>query len=166
MSDLIKVIGEADIDRILIELENKKVGAQFPLHGTHENDFEGAVGRVYTLRHDETDFKVPLYKDMKYTYSILEKYNLYRARVMKLTQGKCYSYHRDNTWRVHIPLESNDKCFFVINDEVIRMPADGSVYLVNTKLDHTAINANLDYKFVRVHLMGNISDEDLSNWIA
>ena len=162
MSEIVKTIGEVDIERILLELSNKKIPAQFPLHGVDENDFEGAVGRAYTLRHDETDFVVPLYKDMPYTYSILEEYKMYRARVMRLTQGKCYSYHRDNTWRVHIPLVSNDTCFFVINDEIFRLPADGSVYLVDTTKVHSAVNASLDYKFVRTHLMGNVS-ESFSN---
>ena len=44
----------------------------------------------------------------------------------------------------------------MLGDEVIRLPADGSVYWVDTTLTHTFVNANAHLaKFVRVHLIGN-----------
>lgn len=156
MNELFKKIGEVDIERLLFELDNKKVSAQFPLQGSSEDDFHGAEGKTYDLRSDERCYTVPLYKDMPYTYSIIEEFNMYRARVMKLIHKTCYSYHTDNTPRIHIPLISNDKCFFVIDDQVVRLPADGSVYLVDTTKLHTAVNANLDHRIIRTHLMGNV----------
>ena len=74
---------------------------------------------------------------------------------MSLKRGMCYSYHYDLTPRVHIPLTSNEKCMFIIEDKVYRLPADGSVYFVNTKLFHTALNANRE-DFERTHIVGNV----------
>ena len=155
--EVVKKIGEVDIDRILLELENKKIDAQFPLQGAFEDDWRGACGKTYDLRSDEKDYIVKLYQDMPYTYSILEKYSMYRSRVMKLIPGRCYSYHVEHTPRIHIPLESNEKSFFIIDDQVFRLPADGSVYWVDTRKIHTAVNANLE-RIIRTHIIGNVNE--------
>lgn len=157
-NDVVKKVGEADIERILMELSNKKVSSQFPLQGAFEGDFDGAIGRTYDLRSDEKDYVVPLYPDMTYTNSILKEYGMCRTRAMKMIKGTCYSYHIDLTPRIHIPLTSNDSCMFIIDDEIYRLPADGSVYWVDTTLYHTAINANRD-QFVRTHIVGNVNPQ-------
>lgn len=156
MNEVVKKIGECDIEWIMQELSNKKVGAQFPLQGAFEGDFEGGVGKTYELRSDESDYTVELYNDMPYTYSLFKKYGMYRTRAMKMIKGTCYSYHVDLTPRIHIPLTSNKNCMFIIDDKVYRMPADGSVYLVDTTLYHTALNANRE-QFVRSHIVGNVT---------
>ena len=63
----------------------------------------------------------------------------------------CYSYHKDQTKRLHIPIVTNDKCFFVINDEVVRTPKEGHPYVLDTTLIHTAVNASFED---RIHLIG------------
>lgn len=155
MKDIVTKVGECDIEWIIQEFENKKVSAQFPLQGAFEGDFEGAIGKTYDLRSDESAYTVPLHDNMPYTYSLLEKYNMYRTRVMKMVKGSCYSYHIDLTPRIHIPLTSNERCMFIIDDKVYKLPADGSVYLVDTTLYHTAINANRE-QFIRTHIVGNV----------
>jgi hypothetical protein len=97
-----KKIGEVDIDRILLELDNKKISSQFPLQGAFDGDFDGSIGTTYELRSDESEYIVQLYNDMPYTYEILEKYGMHRTRVMKMIKGTCYSYHIDLTPRIHI----------------------------------------------------------------
>jgi hypothetical protein len=158
MNEVVKKIGECDIDWIQQELDNKKVSAQFPLQGAFEGDFDGACGKTYDLRSDESDYILPLYKDMPYTYSILEKYKMSRTRIMKMVKGNCYSYHIDLTPRIHIPLTSNERCMFIIDDKIYRLPADGSVYLVDTRLYHTALNANRE-QFIRTHVVGNVNPQ-------
>lgn len=53
-------------------------------------------------------------------------------------------WHQDSdgsdTFRLHIPIETNDKCFFDYKDERHHMVADGSVYLVNVGKIHRAVN--------------------------
>ena len=48
----------------------------------------------------------------------------------------------------------NDACLF-IDGKVYKLPADGSVYLVDTTLYHTALNANRE-QFIRTHIVGNV----------
>ena len=93
--------------------------------------------------------------DMPYTNSILKEHNVYRARLMKLKSRTNYTYHQDYTQRFHIPLITNDKCFFVIDDKVIRYPADGNYHIVDTTKLHTAINASTED---RIHIIGCINE--------
>ena len=44
------------------------------------------------------------------------------TRVMKMIGGTCYSVHVDNDPRIHIPLDSDDKNYFIVNDELFKMP--------------------------------------------
>ena len=64
---------------------------------------------------------------------------------------QCYSYHRDQTKRLHIPIITNDKCFLVVDDEVVRTPIEGNSYVIDTTKIHTAVNASFED---RIHLIG------------
>ena len=55
--------------------------------------------------------------------------------------------------RFHIPLITNDNCFFVVDDKIVRYPADGNYYIVDTTKKHTAVNASWED---RIHLIGNL----------
>ena len=100
----------------------------------------------------EIEFKYTLF-DLPYINSIIEEHNLYRVRLMKLKSKTCYSYHQDQCKRFHIPLITNDNCFFVIEDEIKRYPADGNYFIIDTNKKHTAVNASWDD---RIHLIGNL----------
>lgn len=151
----VEIIGKVDIDRIKNELKNLKISSQFSLQGKAENDFDSSTSYDYSLRTDEEEFVYPLY-ELTYTNSILKKYSMFRTRVMKMIKGTAYGIHVDNTPRIHIPLETNENCLFIINDVVYRMPADGSVYFTNTTKPHTAINASTN-RFIRTHIVGNVN---------
>ena len=89
--------------------------------------------------------------DLPYTNSVLSDLKMYRSRLMKMTSKHCYSYHRDRTQRIHIPLVTNENCFFVIEDRVLRIPADGNHYLIDTRKMHTFVNASFEE---RLHIVG------------
>lgn len=77
--------------------------------------------------------------------------NVGRIRLMRLNPKTCLSLHVDtDEWRLHIPLKTNPGAFFVVNNRVLRMPKEGSLYLLNTRDAHTAVNASFD---VRDHLV-------------
>jgi len=69
---------------------------------------------------------------------------LYRARIMRVDPHSSYIVHADPTLRIHIPIETNDLCRFCfpkISDQLAEfMPADGSIYWVDTRQYHTFIN--------------------------
>ena len=152
---MIEKIGECDHNWIIDEFANRKYKSQIPLQGAFEGDFDGSTGKTGDLKYKEEEYNIPLYKDMPYTNSLLKKYEMSRTRVMTINQKECYSYHYDLTPRIHIPLTTNEKCMFIIDDKVFRLPADGSIYFVDTTLYHTALNANRDV-FKRTHIVGNI----------
>ena len=141
-----------DIDRILVELEMHVPKArQVALQGVKGNrdPFYG-VGKLSEVHHRENEFVVPNF-DMKYTNSVLEELGMFRSRLMTMCKTSCYSYHKDSTKRIHIPLITNDKCFFVIDDIVNRYPADGNYYIADTTKMHTFVNASWED---RIHIVG------------
>jgi hypothetical protein len=145
-----------DIKRILKELESlPEYNDQISLQTVKgSNDPSYGTGRLKTLNHTEEDFNQALF-DIPYTNSVIELLGMTRTRVMRLKHKTCYSYHQDPTMRMHIPLITNENCFFVIDDKVSYYPADGSFYLVDTTKKHTFVNASFED---RIHLVGCVSD--------
>lgn len=145
-----------DIDRILLELEIlPEYYTQISLQTVEGcDDPEYGTGYLDGLTHDENEFVIPLF-DMPYTNSIIKDLGMFRTRIMAMQSNSCYSYHQDPTMRIHIPLVTNDKCFMVIDDEVIRYPADGNHYVVDTTKMHTTVNGSPD---VRIHIVGCINN--------
>ena len=153
----VKVVGTADIEKIKLELGNKYEGLrQFPLQGAYENDFTGARGPIETMEYEESRYTFPLYiEEMPYIYSLIEQYQLFRTRVLTIPHRQNYSYHADQTPRIHIPLHSNEDCMMIVDNQVYRLPSDGTIYRVDTTKKHLALNANLE-QFYRVHIVGNV----------
>ena len=146
-----------DIERILLELEQlPEFNEQISLQGVKDNtDYINGTGKLDELNHDESVFNVPLFPKMTYTYSIINNLNLFRTRVMKMAPRSCYSYHKDPTKRIHIPLITNDKCFMVIEDKCYWYPADGNYYLADTTKNHTFVNGSWEE---RIHIVGCIKE--------
>ncbi len=83
-------------------------------------------------------------------------YQVGRIRLMNLRPVSCLSLHADPTVRLHIPVETNPNSLFIFRDQIpIHMPADGSVYLVDTRFQHTVING--DKKLSRIHFVAALS---------
>ena len=85
----------------------------------------------------------------------------YRARMMKLeSEGIEMPLHTDattETWRLHIPLITNENSFFEWereNGEIasVHLPADGSAWLVRVDVKHRAVNRSSQAS-ERVHLL-------------
>ena len=77
---------------------------------------------------------------------------VYRTRIMLSRPKTTYSIHRDYSPRLHLPLITNDQCFFLFTrpEKLIHMPADGRTYWVDTRLHHTFLNGSV---FDRLHLV-------------
>ena len=149
---MIEVIGKFDIEKVLeeiktISLDMEQVMLQ-GVKGQHSKVF--GTGSITKYDLEEKDFKYSIF-DTLYTNSLLEEYNMVRTRIMTMPSKTCYSYHWDLSSRIHLPLITNDDCFFVIEDNVYRTPADGSIYRVDTTKKHTFVNASFD---TRIHIMG------------
>jgi len=77
---------------------------------------------------------------------------VYRTRIMLSRPKSCYSIHRDYSPRLHLPLVTNDQCYFLFTnpEKMIHMPADGKTYWVDTRSHHTFLNGSL---LDRLHLV-------------
>ena len=168
-----KLPKQYDINKILLELKSlPKLYMSFNTEKNVYEDVEGGridqialqtiegmsdssygTGRLNSLKHNEEDFVIPLF-DIPYINSIIKELGMYRTRVMRLSPSVCYSYHQDPTMRIHIPLITNDNCFMIIDNEIIRYPADGHCYRINTTKFHTAVNAGDEDRF---HIVGCIN---------
>lgn len=82
------------------------------------------------------------------------RWNIGRLRFMFLRPKTCLSWHRDDTQRVHVPIHTHTKkTALILEDQVLRMPANGHAYLVDTRLAHTVFNG---WDEVRIHLVGTV----------
>ncbi len=142
-----------NIDKILLELTSlPEFDNQIMLQGVEGvDDPNYGIGFFKDNNHHESDFNVELYPTLTYTNKIIRDLGMTRTRVMKMQSKTCYSYHRDMTQRIHIPLVTNPNCFFVIDDEVVRLPADGNHYFIDTTKRHTFVNASWEE---RIHIVG------------
>lgn len=163
-----------NIDKILLEIEsipNIKKHTQVmlqtiencedPLYGIGSilRDFEGTnEEQVKAVKEIEKTFIFPLWPKLVYTNSILKNLQMYRTRIMTMKPKTCYTYHIDASPRIHIPLVTNDDCFFIIEDEVLRIPADGNHYCIDTTKKHTFVNASFED---RIHIVGVYEKFDL-----
>lgn len=77
-----------------------------------------------------------------------------RFRLIKIDSKTCLSWHKDTSYRIHIPIITSSKCFFIIEDHVFNLKGEGFSYLLDTKKHHTAVNA--DSIINRVHLVISI----------
>ena len=149
-----------NLDRIKKELEvlpDMTDIKQIGLQGTHDNlDPFLSVGKMnkWTHGYNETDFVVPIF-DMPYINSIMEDLKMFRTRIMILKPSQCYTYHRDYTKRIHIPVITNKSCFIIENKQVKHLPADGNYYIIDTTKMHTALNGSRNNDN-RIHIVGGI----------
>ena len=112
-----------------------------------------SVGKVSKLQFPENYFKYPIWK-IPTINRIMEKYGMVRTRIMQSQPKTCLTIHRDLTKRIHIPIITNPNCFMMIDGQVHILQV-GKVYLTNTTVFHTAVNAST---LARVHIVGCVYD--------
>ena len=86
-------------------------------------------------------------EDYKHTefynvYKTLSKYYIIdKFRIIMLPTFSTVAWHNDADESLHIPLETNTACRFVIDDLSYYLPADGSTYQADNCFHHTIFNA-------------------------
>jgi len=137
-----------DSKRLLEEFEG--LGQQDQLYVTSHNGktYDYPHGVDFVMNYNERDLVVVnsifsgSYTE-KVFHEVDKKYDVCRARFMTLGPpplARAYSYHKDLTPRLHIPLTTNDDCMFLVNDELRYMPELGTLYFLDTTQRHTALN--------------------------
>ncbi len=84
-----------------------------------------------------------------------------RIAVLKPHDESEAYWHRDGDnadsqrhFRLHIPIISNDQCFFDYENERHHLNADGSIYIIEISKSHRAVNLSREERY---HLIMNIS---------
>lgn len=120
------------------------------------DDLHFGVGNLSLINGNQCEFN-KLNNVFKGTYlekvvdDVNKKYNITRVRFMRMSDIKrAYSYHYDQTPRLHIPLKTNDKCMFLVEDTIVRMPEEGALYWLDTTKIHTALNLSWEE---RIHIV-------------
>lgn len=163
MYNLIKTLESVDHCEILEYYENIKnsiVWEDFTKckqsslqHKNNQNVWTSGTGPG-----DGTDLE---YKQLNSFYEnsifekLIQKFNLYRTRLMLVEPWSCYSMHCDTTPRIHIPIITNPNSYFVFKEGLIQHLPTGYAYWVDTMKTHTFMNCSREY---RVHLMGSVKE--------
>jgi hypothetical protein len=86
-------------------------------------------------------------------------WKVYRTRIMVMEGRRCYSIHKDDNPRLHIAITTTNQSRFIFTTppEITHIPADGHVWWVDTRNEHTAINASME---PRVHLLMSLVNTD------
>ena len=151
--DIKKITKEVDFVKEHLGLKWKEI-QQIGLQGhkpylSPHGEWNASCGRVTSLQYPENYFKYKLL-DIPTINNIMEKYGLVRTRIMKSMPKTCLSMHHDLSKRIHIPVITNKECFMVIEGKTYYLEP-GNVYLTNTTLQHTAVNASKNF---RIHIVG------------
>ena len=137
---------EQNIDWTNFGHSGKQSGLQFK---NNEDPWTSAVGRSsgdeLLSSNLNPFFKGTIFED------IINEYNLYKTRLMWVGSKTCYSMHRDETPRIHIPIITYPDCYFLFKTGTLQHLSAGIVWWVNTKLHHTFLNCS-DHP--RLHLVG------------
>jgi len=148
-----------DFDFHAIKQELLNFGdSQVALQGRFTDDHTG-TGKICDLPDDETKYTVPLYPELTNTNKLMASLGLYRSRLMTLNHKTCYTIHKDPSKRIHLPLQTTDRCLFVFLNGANYHLQEGKMYLVDTTKKHTAINAAKD-PMQRIHLVGCLNVEN------
>ena len=86
----------------------------------------------------------PIYENTIFE-QIINDLGAVRSRVIVKPKHTCYSIHEDRTPRYHLALDTHQHALFVFYEgdrsSTIHIPADGYIYMVDTRFPHTFVNA-------------------------
>lgn len=161
-SMLIKTLEPIDYEKILEEyyklepnivwtdygFKGKQCGLQ---HKENEDPWTSAVGRS-SGNEIASNVLNPFFVGTIFE-ELINKYQLYKTRLMWCGPYACYSMHTDETPRIHIPLVTNPSCYFVFKQLIpIHLPA-GNVYKTDTRQLHSFMNCS---DVPRLHFVGAV----------
>lgn len=120
-------------------------------HKENEDEWASAVGRSSG---DEFASSIlnPFFKDTVFE-ELITKYKLFKTRLMWLNPYACYSMHKDESPRIHIPLVTNKQCYFVFKTMFPIHLDLSNVYWTDTRQMHSFMNCS---DMPRLHLVGAV----------
>lgn len=166
MSQYFKALGKVDTTRALeqfnelIEEMIKTNIDQYGLKGRLDDkqDLDFGEGKTRAgVKLEEWSH----WRDEKYNQGWLKSFleglsprTIGRVRIMRMRPRLCYSWHRDLTPRIHIPLITHPDNFMVINNESMHLYR-GTYWWTDTTKFHTAMNCSDKDRF---HMVIEVSE--------
>ena len=142
---------------------------------TEEQKILECTGSIYNydtneFNFQETDFSI--FNENYKSTSLYEMYksipNIGRFRIMTMDGPKCYTIHQDLSMRYHFVIDTNPNCLFLFPgvEKQIHVPCDQSLYILDTRYNHTFVNGS---KKRRIHvviddLSSLINYQELTKW--
>ena len=126
------------------------------LYWTKPDSSGREVARADFINEDKFTEFLPEFENtyFKYAYDLISRrYVLGRTRILRKGPRSTLSWHKDPEPRLHIPIITNPGCRFVIEDRSFHLPADGCVWVVNTKKYHNFFNGGEEE---RIHLVATL----------
>lgn len=161
MQQLAKKLHDIDITRLLEDyskIENQIHWSEYPQGKQaslqYKDGEESWISGVGKMQEDER-----LYKNLNDILlgtefeKIIKKYNFVRTRLMWVYPKSCYSFHADVAPRIHIPLITNEECFFLFRSGEMYHLDNSAVWWTDTRKTHTFLNTS---DHARLHLVGVI----------
>jgi hypothetical protein len=102
----------------------------------------------------ETDFTE--FNELFKNTSLYEMYktvpNIGRFRIMTMDGPMCYTIHKDLSKRYHYVIDTNPECLFLFPsvNQIIHVPCDQHLYLLDTRYKHTFVNGS---RYRRIHIV-------------
>lgn len=161
-----KVLGKTDVSKALsqfkpiIDMMQKDDILQWGLKGrvVENEDLDFGEGKT---RPGVTLSEWSHWRDEQYNsgwlaelIEFLSPREIGRIRIMKMKGRTCYSWHKDLTPRVHVPLITNPECFMVIRNQS-RHLYKGAIWWTETTQFHTAMNCSENDRY---HLILEVSN--------
>jgi hypothetical protein len=159
---MIKLLSNIDVNLLLNEYSRVEKDIQWTNYGhkgkqsglqyaMNEDPWSSAVGKGKGQEINYNNLN-PFFKNTIFE-EVINQHQLLRTRLMWVGPYACYSMHKDQTPRIHIPLMTNTECYFVFKHGLISHLSAGSVYCVDTTKFHTFMNCSDSH---RLHLVGVI----------
>lgn len=132
---------ENKIEDVIDGRNNVLVQRKFHLLKSNVYNYDSVENIPYTLETIKKIAEIFTFNSVNYRY---------------IMPNTAYNWHTDTGANcLHIPLISNEGCWFVYQNKSISMPADGTLYTVNNSRPHTFVNAGRE---PRLHLTFEILD--------
>jgi hypothetical protein len=124
----------------------------------------------FFIRHTpEGDVRIPMKPSSVYDWELCDvfvgtifddvfaemkkKFNIGRVRLLQSTPRTCMNWHIDPIPRIHYPIQTEEGCLMIIEDEVFHLPLEQWTFAHTDKGYHTALNASNEN---RIHLVADI----------
>lgn len=142
-----------ETDKLLWQPEHNRYRDQLSLQTNGQADWDSSTGSRIGQAEDQWD---KLHPDLVGTWweDFFKSlpFKVYRARLLTMHPRSCYSIHVDDNPRLHIAIKTHKQARFIFTDPPVlkHIPADGYIWWVDTRQEHSAMNGSMED---RVHLV-------------